>query len=186
MSHQYQQAKTKPQRAAALLTAHAAIYAYPHWNDVLRALDVDPASADLQALTDAATSSRGRGGEGPEHLALKEYVAKTPVLAGLPSGHAPGSIEWRLPSGDCVDVVFAGNGRVTAVEVKSHISGPEDVARGVYQCVKYRAVLEAQASVSNDPYDVAVLLVLGGELPHGTLELANAFGVSVLTSVSPA
>lgn len=185
MSHQYQQARTNQQREAALLTAHAAIYAYPFWDDVMRVLDADPISADLEALTSEATASHGRGGEGPEHKALKEYVASMPSVVGLPTAHLPGTTEWRLPSGDSIDVVFKGPGRVLAVEVKSHISGPADIARGVYQCVKYRAVLEAQSSVAEDPFDVAVLLVIGSELPREALELANAFGVSIRDRIEP-
>lgn len=154
MSHQYQQAKTKQQRAAALLTAHASIYAYPFWDEVMLALDIDLAGTDLEELTDEATTSRGRGGEGPEHMALKAYVAATPSIVGLPAKHAPGVTEWALPSGDSIDVMFKASAKLTAVEVKSHISGRDDVARGIYQCVKYRAVLEAQSSVADDPFDV--------------------------------
>lgn len=184
MSHQYRHAKTKAQRAAALLTAHAAIYAYPHWDDVMRELKVDPSSADLQAITEQAIASRGRGGEGPEHKALKERIAANPTLVGLPSSHQPGTMEWRLPSGDQIDVLFEAPDAVIAVEVKSHISGPDDVARGVYQCVKYRAVLEAQSSVMNEPFDVSVKLALGGALSTDALKLANAFGITVIAGLS--
>lgn len=186
MSHQFQQARTKQQRAAALMTAHASIYAYPFWDEVMTALDVDPASADLEALTEEAANSQGRGGEGPEHKALKEFVAANPPIAGLSAAHPPGATEWHLPSGDAVDVVFASPGRRTAVEVKSHISGRDDVARGIYQCVKYRAVLEAQSAVSETAFDVAVLLVLGGALDARTRELANAFGIPVREKIAPA
>ena len=185
MSHQYQQAKTKQQRAAALLTVHAGIYAYPHWADVMEVLGVDPSLAILNKLTDEATNARGRGGEGPEHKALKDYVASTPSVVGLPAAQQHGSTEYALPSGDSVDVVFTGKNRLTAIEVKSHISGRDDVARGIYQCVKYRAVLEARASISAEPTDVTVMLVLGGTMTHDILELANAFGVSVIDQITP-
>ena len=185
MSHQYQQARTKQQRAAALLTAHAEIYAYPHWSDVMRLLGVETSLPKLQELTREATDSRGRGGEGPDHKALKDHVAANPVIVGLPAAHALGTKEHRLPSGDQIDVLFMGDAGAMAVEVKSHTSGRDDVARGIYQCVKYRAVLEAQSSISDEPYDVSVMLVLGGPVPHEALQLANAFGVPIKDEVIP-
>lgn len=185
MSHQYQQARTKPQRAAALLTAHAEIYAYPYWSDVMRLLGVETSLPKLQELTREATDSHGRGGEGPDHKALKEYVAANPVVVGLPAAHASGEPEHRLPSGDQIDVLFKGSSGVLAVEVKSHTSGRDDIARGVYQCVKYRAVLEAQSSIGDHSYDVSVMLVLGGTVPHEALQLATAFGIPVRDGIVP-
>ncbi len=185
MSRHYQQAKTKSQREAALLSVHGQIYAYPHWDDVMDLLEVAPPSTDLEALSDEATRSRGRGGEGPDHKALKEFVARNPQMLGLPNGHAVGKTEHPLPSGDQVDVVFAARGRMTAVEVKSHISERADVARGIYQCVKYRAVLEAQASVTTPPFDVSAMLVFGGSMSQDLRELANTFAVQVIDGVTP-
>lgn len=186
MSRQYQRARTKRQRAAALLTAHAEIYAYPHWSDVMDLLGVETTLPKLQELTREAIDARGRGGEGPEHKALKEYVAANPAVVGLPAAHAAGGQEHRLPSGDQIDVLFMGAAGALAVEVKPHASGRDDVARGVYQCVKYRAVLEAQSSISDDPYDVSVMLVLGGAVPKEALQLANAFGIPVIDGIVPA
>jgi Asp/Glu/hydantoin racemase len=78
-----------------------------------------------------------------------------------------------------------GAGGALAVEVKPHTSGRDDIARGVYQCVKYRAVLEAESSISSDPYDVSVMLVLGGTVPHEALQLANAFGIPIRDGIVP-
>lgn len=185
MSDQYRRAQTARQRAAVLKGIHAGIYAYPHWDDVMRLLEVDPAPIALDDISTAATGASGRGGEGPEHRALKEHVATNPSVVGLPKGHEPGAPEYPLPSGDRIDVVFTGDDLITAVEVKSRISGEEDIARGIYQCVKYRAVLEARSSVSSTPMDVAVRLVLEGVLPARLLRLANAFSVKVVENVRP-
>lgn len=185
MSHQYQQARTKQQRAAALLTAHAEIYAYPYWSDVMQLLGVETSLPKLQELTREATDARGRGGEGPDHKALKEYVAANPTVVGLPAAHACGAQEHRLPSGDQIDVLFEGAAGALAVEVKSYTSGRDDIARGVYQCVKYRAVLEAQSAISDAPFDVSVILVLGGAAPHEALQLANTFGIAVRDGIVP-
>lgn len=186
MSRQYQQARTRQQRAAALMTAHAEIYAYPHWDDVMRLLGLEASLPGLRDLTAAATDARGRGGEGPEHKALKEHVAANPAVVGLSGMRSSGVMEHRLPSGDQVDVLFESGNGITAVEVKSFRSGPDDIARGVYQCIKYRAVLNAQASISEDSHDVSVLLVLGGPIPQEALRLANTFGIPVRDNVMPA
>jgi hypothetical protein len=185
MSRQYQHARTRQQRAAALRNAHAEVYAYPHWSDVMHLLGVNSTLQDLQDLTQMATDARGHGGEGPHHKALKAYVAANPIIVGLPQAHAVGDEEHRLPSGDQIDVLFMGAGGALAVEVKPHTSGRDDIARGVYQCVKYRAVLEAKSSISSDPYDVSVMLVLGGTVPHEALQLANAFGIPIRDGIIP-
>lgn len=184
MSHNYRQAQTKAQREAALLTVHGQIYSYPHWAEAMRLLDVASPSADFDRLSDEAVKSKNHGGEGPEHKALKEYVSANPWVAGLPDNHPKGTMEHPLPSGDRIDVVFAEKGHLTAVEVKSRISSRDDITRGIYQCVKYRAVLEAQASVSASPFEVSVLLLLGGDLPRELLQLANAFAIRVVAGVS--
>ena len=58
--------------------------------------------------------------------------------------------EVELPSGDRVDVVCYHASRTVAIEVKSNDSDWADLHRGVYQCVKYRAVLAAQ-DIRRDP-----------------------------------
>ena len=184
MSLQYRQAKTKKQREAALLGVHGRIYSYPLWREVMHLLDVEPADTDLDELSDEATDAAGIGGEGPEHKALKEYIAAHPNIVGIVM-QSPGAVEYPLPSGDRVDVVFKGDGWLTAVEVKSHISGRDDIARGIYQCVKYRAVLEARSSVSDSPFDVSVTLALGGSLPPELLKLANSFAIKVVDGIIP-
>ena len=50
----------------------------------------------------------------------------------------------KLLSGDRVDVVSIMEDRTVAIEVKSKDSDWFDLRRGVYQCVKYRAVMKAQ------------------------------------------
>lgn len=184
MTPAYRQARTNRQRAAALHSVHGSVYAYPHWDDVLRLLGVESA-AGFDDLSEEATASRGQGGEGPEHRALKEFVATHPEIVGLSPSHAAGEPEQPLPSGDIVDVLFSTPSSRTVVEVKSHISGRGDLARGVYQCVKYRAVLEAHSGVIESSYDVTVVLVLGGPLPIEVMRLAHAFSVPVIQNVRP-
>lgn len=62
-------------------------------------------------------------------------------------------------------------GVMIAVEVKSSISGLEDIRRGLYQCVKYKAVTEAYLSVISKPKNVRTILVLERGLPSELIPL---------------
>jgi len=70
-----------------------------------------------------------------------------------------GRTEERLASFDEMDVWFMMPGEQLAVEVKSIISNEPDIRRGIFQCVKYRAVLEAQATENKVESRIRVRLV---------------------------
>jgi hypothetical protein len=128
---------------------------------------------------------RGRGGgESREHRRLKFYVLENYLRIGLKGKHI-GRVEELLLSGDQVDVFFENKaqGRLVGVEVKSRISSEADLIRGVFQCVKYRAVLKAseeyEASRAGgwSQRTVGVLLVTERPLPAQIGELAKRLGV---------
>lgn len=156
------------------------IYAYPYWRDVLDACELDSASPEvIDLVAEAKTGRSGGGGEGEEHRRLKNRVANNPGLVGLPStAHA--TKEAPLPSGDRIDVLFDSARRLLAVEVKSSISNDVDLTRGLFQCVKYRAVMEAERGVSGAHHSVDALLVVGRSFPDGLRALQNGLGVEVL------
>ena len=101
-----------------------------------------------------------------------------PDLVGA-SGMAA-ETEARLLSGDVVDVLFTNRRRALAVEVKSSQSAVDDVIRGVFQCVKYEAVLSAQAKVDHTHDVVNVVLALGGPQAPRVRAIANTLGISVI------
>lgn len=70
-----------------------------------------------------------------------------------------------------------------AVEIKSVISDVSDIQRGLYQCVKYRAVLEAMLGVLGKPKNVRALLVLGGRFPTSLLSTKNMLNIDVIENV---
>jgi hypothetical protein len=90
-----------------------------------------------------------------------------------------------LPSGDCLDVSFRGNKVWVAAEVKSSISAEGDIVRGLFQCVKYRAVMEAVLLSESRPQNARALLVLESKLPPSLISLRNMLGVEVVEGVSP-
>jgi len=99
----------------------------------------------------------GKGGEGPEHKALREWVTANPGAIRKAFASARTETEADLYSGDRVDVIYYCEDRTVVLEVKSRISNEIDLRRGVYQCVKYRAV-KAAMDVRNEPVVDAFLV----------------------------
>ena len=158
----------------------ARVYAYPRWDDVLRDLNLESAPSNA-TLVETAKGFSG-GGESEEHRQLKYYVRDHPEILGLRHKSKDATLEGRLPSGDSLDISFESSQRWTAVEVKSAKSDKADYSRGVFQCVKYEAVMEAElvskASRKKD-FEVKVILVVEGKLDPDLWSLANTLGVCV-------
>lgn len=163
------------------------VYSFDKWKEeVLDKLGLSETKSDpdlAESYKKIARKGRG-GGEGEEHKKLKEYVANNPAEFGLPKSTKPGKQEHSLPSGDSLDVFFIiqRQGHIEehiGVEVKSHISGTADVLRGVYQCVKYQAVLEAKQVADGEAPNVRTFLVLGGKFPKELMPTKNTLGIEV-------
>ncbi|HEX8611129.1 MAG TPA: hypothetical protein VF800_07540 [Telluria sp.] len=160
------------------------IFSYPYWSDVLAELSLPEVAASQSTIVAAAARGGFGGGEGTEHKALKLYVARNPAIVGLPPSSAPGVSEHPLPSGDCLDVSFQHRKIWVAAEVKSSISSEADIARGLFQCVKYLAVMEAVQIATERPANARAVLVLGGPFPPSLITLRNLLGVEVIDAVS--
>jgi len=153
------------------------------WNAVLENLNRSPIQ-----LTSPPTRRFGAGGESPAHRALKEFVACNPALVGV-GAEAEVFPEYALPPLDKIDVLFKSSVHWTAVEVKSAVSDGvlDDYERGVYQIVKYSAILEAMRRDSrySVPESIKVILVLEKSLPAALTSLAANLQITVLESVTP-
>lgn len=151
------------------------------WNDVLRALDLSEVSG-----ASAPAQPFGAGGESPEHLALKNFVRDHPECVGV-SAAAICDIEYALPSGDEIDVLFRSANEWVAVEVKASTSDRclRDYERGVFQTIKYAAVLTAMARAEpqHAPAKILSVLVLQSRLPAEYHALRNLLGVTVYENV---
>ncbi|MCS7466456.1 hypothetical protein NZK35_07360 [Stieleria sp. ICT_E10.1] len=173
---------TKHQRDALINETLASVFAYTRWLEVLRELELQPPPAIVPELIEAARSDGG--GESEKHKKLKQAIAADPTLVGLPRSLGNGEVEFPLPSGDVVDVVFRRGNSWIAVEVKSSISDVADVTRGLFQCVKYDAVLKAWRSTQCELADIRVILALESPLPFELLDLKSALGTEVVDQVS--
>ncbi len=160
------------------------IFAYPRWAEVLEFFSLAEVRYDFSALVSSASGGFG-GGEGEGHKALKLFVAKHPEIVGLPAASEVGVNEDPLPSGDSLDVSFQHRKLWVAAEVKSASSSEADIARGLFQCVKYRAVMEAVQIATVRPQNARAVLVLEGVLPQSLVSLRNLLGVEVVEGVVP-
>lgn len=173
---------TRREQRVLVDAALAEIYSYPRWLDVLRHLQLPPPSFLTEALLSEAR--RVGGGESEAHKQLKEWVAANPAAVGA-SAKSRAAVEYPLPSGDTVDVLFQSGSRWTAVEVKSRISSDADVLRGMFQCVKYRAVIEAMLALQGKREEVTVLLALESTIPIALKATRAALGVTVIEGIGP-
>lgn len=154
------------------------------WDKVLEHLNIVPDPGDKQK-SDSNRRYNPYGSEGsPEHRRLRDYVANNPSILNLPAD-VKGIVEYPLKSGDSVDVVFELEDKIVAVEVKSSRSGSDDLERGIYQCVKYKAVLEAEIVAYNSEKEIQSFLVIEGELTSQLKKIENKLAIMVLEKFTP-
>ena len=171
---------TKRQRRAVVDAQLGRIFAYPEWDAVLRGYSMEPATLNVADLVRKAAEMGRGGGESDEHKRFKEYIANHPDIVGLPPTMTQVELEYRLPSGDEVDILFRRGDEWVGVEVKAHLSGDEDLVRGMFQCVKYQAVLEAYLLSIEIEGNVRTVLVIERPLPVGLIALRNTLRVEVI------
>ena len=166
------------ERRAIIREYWTKVYEYPYWEDVIEELELQPVSETAGAEIEAAKGFGG-GGEGEEHRQLKQFLCENPQLVGLQKDDDVGEVEYDLPSGDSVDIVFDHRKRLHAVEVKPATAPVGDITRGLFQCVKYRAVMQARARYQRDQRSLSVCLALGGGLPSSLISLRNSLNIEV-------
>lgn len=134
------------------------------WKKVLEELGIRQPTTAQSKRTIGNNLYNPYGSEGSqEHIALRDFIAKNPSIIGL-NVDGKGITEYPLKSGDIIDVVFETDDLIVGVEVKSRKSGNDDHERGLYQCVKYSAVLEAENKTEGKQRKTYCVLVLEGKL----------------------
>ncbi len=109
--------------------------------------------------------------ESDEHRALRLWAqANRRPFTG--ENGAAGETEWPLPSGDRVDAVHDTPDGLWLIEAKSRRSGDLDLERGIYQCIKYRAVTKAVHENNGDARPIHAVLLTERDLPSRLAELA--------------
>ena len=179
MAATYRNAATDDEKRAILKAVYSSARTYEAWEELCDLLAISLKTETLAEAVEDARNSKGRGGEGKEHHALKMYIRDNPHVVGLLRGSPIGNVEYPTASGDRIDVVFNRRQLRLAVEVKSHRSSEGDMLRGVFQCLKYRVILEAEAALANENIAVVVRLVLGGTATPKVISVANRLGVTI-------
>jgi hypothetical protein len=114
---------------------------------------------------------------------MKHKIINNPTLVGLNGALYSSEIEYLFPSADTIDILFKSSTEWVGIEVKSEISTKEDILRGLFQCVKYRALKEAYLSVIDENKDVKVLLAIGGTFPQELISIKNVLGISFVDKI---
>jgi hypothetical protein len=166
-----------------MLSEHLKILQFgSRWNDVLEALGLERIADEGSGAAGSKGGGGWAGGESEAHKSLKMFVKANPGMFGAATD-SEAFDEYALRSGDEIDVFFKSERLWIGVEVKSSVSKDNelDLERGIYQVIKYRAVLEAQARADNAmaPPTVKVFLALECELPSRLVALAKALAVEV-------
>jgi hypothetical protein len=147
--------------------------------DLIPIIDESHIGGD-QGEHDGKASRLGFGGqdESDGHKRLKEYIANNPDRIGMVQ---IGKTEHKFESYDEADVYFHHRRKPCVVEVKSYISVDADLKRGIYQCVKYRALAKAECHARGEAVDsVETALVIQRQLPADLDKLAQMFRIRVV------
>ncbi len=154
------------------------IYLYKDWYWVLSELNLKPLETDFDQKLKEPRPNYDSGGESQQHKDFKNYIAVNPELFGL-SSKLIGITEYELPSMDLIDVIFKNKDEIIGIEVKSYISNSADIQRGLFQCIKYKALLEAEQVVNDHLPNSRVILALENKLPDNLIAVKNQLGIEV-------
>ena len=170
----------KEKKRAIIERAAKEIFDFPDWEGLLEAYGLAAAGSGRRKTKAGRKHVRPNRKEwhtGPEsdaHKGLKRRIASDPRMVGLKTGETGGEEQW-LWSGDEVDVYFGGV--AVAVEVKAGNAARGELHRGVFQCIKYKAVLEAQQISEGEVPTGDCRLAIGGRLPDDLRGLCERLGL---------
>lgn len=156
--------------------------AYTKWNWVLKELGLKEAIplSEYQLNTIKNVQFNNGGGEGAEHKNLREYIFEHPERINS-NNIVFKETEYILPSGDRLDVYFEFEDRKhVAIEVKPSTSPEPDIIRGIFQCVKYQAVMDALKRIECQDYGIEVILLVAKNLSFQEKTLAEELGISYI------
>lgn len=159
------------------------VFAYDRWDDALVRFGLQPVDDVAPSSSIEMESHYSTQGESEEHEDLKAFVSINPEVVDLGKRFGPVTVEYDFLSADTLDVLFKGKKEWVGVEVKSRRSSVADITRGIYQCVKYEALIEAQQKVEQFQPNARMVLLLEDPFPTELLALKHTLGIEVIDEV---
>lgn len=153
---------SRSEKVAIVRSLHGEIFDFDRWHLVLGRIGLAYPDEGLDAQPNEDQQNHFGRKESKDHKRLKEYVAQHPHLIGI-KNCLSGKTEYGLLSGDRMDVSFLTQKEWIGVEVKSKKSSDDDVVRGIFQCVKYNAVINAELGVAGSRRTGMAVLVFEGK-----------------------
>lgn len=157
------------------------VYTYQKWDWVLKELELKPLKSEISKKINILKKIKNCG-ESKSHLDFKNFLSNNPELFGLKK-EIKGSVEYQFPSADAIDVVFNNKLEIVGVEAKSIISDENDILRGLFQCVKYKALIEAEQKVNDQIPNCRIVLALEGKYPNNLIGIKNQLGIEVMDNL---
>jgi hypothetical protein len=164
---------------------HEKIFNFTKWDTILREYGLPQISFEIQPIKKRPIikpvhNGWSNEGESPEHEKLKLYVANNPVVLGMDIRLPKGNCECVLASSDRPDILFTKKDFILSIEVKSRLSNDADLQRGIFQCIKYRAVIRAEQKARQKVPNAMAILVTERSLPEPLKELADLLDISFI------
>jgi hypothetical protein len=164
------------------------VFRFRGWDDILLSYGLKQIKGGIPSLQiDIAPKKPRKSGwsTGPEteaHKSLKNWVAKNPRVIKSKISSQAGKTEWLFASSDRADVMFKHADGCVAVEVKTSEAPDQELERGIYQCVKYQALLRAELKAENKAPNGLAVLVIERRIPFPSdlQNLADLLGVRVI------
>lgn len=177
---------TEAERDAYAREAMEKVFNFTRWPQIGRYLGFSKTSStsiDRNRGKPIQTPNPKGFAGGPEsvaHKRLKQWLATQPDAVSSFGKFKEGKIEYCLASGDRLDVLFVNAKTRLAAEVKTNEASEDELQRGVYQCVKYRATLRAMQLASAESPNAQSVLVMNCRPPPIVRRLADTLSVAIL------
>jgi len=180
---------SKSDKDAWLKSERKQVFRFKRWDEVLSFLeiqkmkDLTPPAIVLQAFE--RTSSH-QSGKSPEHQAIQNWLQNNSSTVGIASneGIVFEQQEYLFWSLDRLDLLLKTSNEWIGIEVKPSGASDDEIRKGLYQVIKYRALLDAELLAEGLPQSSSCILVTGGLFPPSLKALAERFQIRVIENVT--
>lgn len=159
-------------------------FTFKRWDEVLSYLRIEPMEdlvPEKALLQSFELASRKQTGKSAEHQAIQDRLEQGLPEAGIKSKDIL-SVEQEYPfwSLDRLDVLIKTANEWIGVEVKPSTSSEDELRKGLYQVIKYKALLDAELLAEGLPQTSRCILVTGGVFPRSLDALKRRFKIHVV------